>query len=132
VAEAGRIAETGWSELERDPWEHRELQIARERQLASGLALDETLDVVSKIIRIHENEDEQQRDHHKGDQRADGDADDLQCTHPTSSSRKGDGRLRRRDLVHTASVAGSRRLLADRQLPHRCAAGSSRVAAWHL
>src|SRR5690606_15989663 len=28
------------------------------------------------------------------------------------------------DLVHTASVAGSRRLLADRQLPHRCAAGA--------
>src|SRR5690606_31549726 len=85
IAEPWRIAETRGAELERNPRKHGELEIAGEREIAPGLALDEPLDVVPIVVRVDEDEHEHERDDDQGDQSADDKTSNLQCAHRDSS-----------------------------------------------
>ena len=70
IAEPRRIPETRGTGFERDPGKYRELEIAAQREFASGLLFHQTLDVVPIVVRIDEQHDQQQSDADQCDEAA--------------------------------------------------------------
>jgi hypothetical protein len=91
-AEAWRVAERRRAGLQRDPRKHRQLEIAAQRQLAAGLFLDDSLDVVAIVVRVDEHDHQHQADDDQTDQSGRDIRDDPQGTHGDSSANPGAGR----------------------------------------
>ena len=86
IAESWRVAEARRARFERDPREYRQLQVAAQRQLASGLAARPCLlDIVAIVVRIDEQDHQQQCDANQGDEAADNPSRNLERSHRTSS-----------------------------------------------